>query len=234
MSGLAVHVTDTRKGVAGEREQEDDAILVARAARGDRDAFRVLVERHQHRSYRLAFEVTRSKEDAEDVIQESFVKAYLALPSFKGESAFSTWLHRIVYNMAIDVRRKRSGKERGREEFDELKIVPGSDNLAVAREEFHPHARLVSKESAGRIQEELNTLSEEHRAVVILREIEGMSYEEIADVVGVSKGTVMSRLHYARKRLQRGLRDLRGSEGDESIVEESEHTLPTEREEGVS
>jgi len=196
-----------------EREDEE---LVAQAADGDRDAYRVLVERYQSRVLRLALEMVKNRHDAEDIVQESFVKAYLALRSFKGESSFYTWLHRIAYNMAIDFRRKNLKHVVNAEEYNDASMVAADQMEIGGRTDANPHSNLFHKERLEKIRGALSGISEEHRAVVVLREVEGMSYEEIADVVGISKGTVMSRLHYARKKLQKTLREFisddRGSE----------------------
>lgn len=197
-------------GISGGAEAErrrtvaaDDLSLIATVRGGGEagsDAYRTLVERYQEKVYRIAFEVLRSHEDAQDATQESFVKAFLALKEFKGDSSFYTWLYRIAFNMSVDWKRKVA-----RRPSQELKedSVPYSGPLSGTVE--GPHAALVRKEQGDKIQEVLKELSDEHRTVVVLREVEGMSYEEIADVVGVSKGTVMSRLFYARRKLQEGL-----------------------------
>lgn len=189
-----------------------DRELVSLAQHGDKQAYHQLVERYQRRAFALALEVTNSQQDAEDVVQEAFVKAYLSLRTFKGNSAFYTWLYRIVYNMAIDV--KRRAQRRGGEslEYDEVRVNSrtASELSTMMSERFSsPHAALQRKEHALRIQETISQLSEEHRAVVVLRELDGCSYAEIADILGINKGTVMSRLFYARKRLQEELVDLR-------------------------
>ena len=176
--------------------------LVKRAKGGEREAFRELVERYQGRVFHLAFDVLKNREDAEDVIQESFVKAYLSLDRFKGDSSFYTWLYRIVYNMSIDVRRKVQRRATAPFELDESRAEVES----VSGSEFStrteaPDRVYQYREELKLVDAALSELSEEHRVVLLLRERDGLSYEEIADVVGVARGTVMSRLHYARKEL---------------------------------
>ena len=178
-------------------------------------AYQCLVERHSARVRAIAFEILRNREDAEDVAQESFVKAYLSIRSFKGESSFYTWLYRIVYNMAIDLRRKY--KRRGGEhlEFDEMVSVKavsdapdkgvGSSFDGTSSRIEGPHEALHWKEAGSTIQAALSELSEEHRAVIVLREVDGLNYDDIARVTGSPRGTIMSRLHYARKALQKAL-----------------------------
>jgi len=198
--------------------RNDDTELVARSSSGDKDAYRLLVEKYQQRVFGIALEVVKSREDAEDIAQEVFVKAYLSLPDFKGQSSFYTWLYRIAYNMAVDFRRRVQRRGGPPVEFDEAKIGSTPDD-AILRTRFDgPHDLVVRKEESHQIQKVLAEISPEHRAVITLREIEGLSYDEIADVLRVSKGTVMSRLHYARKRLQQSLVGL----GLRSAVPEAE------------
>ncbi len=183
-----------------------DKALVARSVAGDKEAFRILVDKYQAKAYSIAFGVLQRKEDAEDVVQESFVKAFLSLKDFKGESAFYTWFYRIVFNMSVDYRRKIMRRGGPPVEYDELMPPSGIDS-SVAADDLaqNPHTLMARKETAKQFAESLKELSEDHRTVIALREFEGLSYEEIADVTGVSKGTVMSRLHYARKKLQEEL-----------------------------
>lgn len=189
--------------VDGERvERRDDIELVKGALCGDHQAFRVLVEKYQERSFALAYEILKSREDAEDVVQESFVKAYLSLADFRRQSAFYTWLYRIVYNMAIDFKRKLIRRGGQNVELDESERQAAD---FLGRRALGPDEALLHREKGWQIKQALDGLSDEHRAVVMLREIEGLSYDEIARVAGVSKGTVMSRLHYARRRLQNAL-----------------------------
>lgn len=190
----------------GDQEADDERSLVQRAQSGDRDSFRVLVERYQQRAFRLALTVLRDAAGAEDVVQEAFVKAYLSLAEFENKSSFFTWLYRIVMNMAIDARRKRT--RRGTElsldspsqAADRNEERPLSD--VIPDESANPESKAIGAQSLILLQKSLGELSEEHRAVVLMREVDGLSYEEIADSLGVAKGTVMSRLFYARKKLQ--------------------------------
>jgi RNA polymerase sigma-70 factor, ECF subfamily len=204
--------TPLKDGGPNGGAHETDAEFVVRATKGDKEAYRQLVERYQGRVYAIAFEIVKNREDAEDITQESFVKAYLSLGSFKGDSSFFTWLYRIVHNMALDVRRKLARRGGGTLEYDEAKASKtreggGSYGISSGAEVLGPQEQLLDREKAAVIQRALGEISEEHRSVVVLREIDGLSYEEIAKVTGVSKGTVMSRLFYARKKLQQALRD---------------------------
>lgn len=174
-----------------------DPELIARARRGDARAFRLLVERHQRRVVAIALGMVRNRQDALDVAQEAFLRVHCALGSFDGQSQFSTWLYRIVHNLCIDHLRRR----RIEVEFDErdasLRPAPAvGDDPARAVADRELRARFVTA---------LETLSPAHRAVLTLREVEGLSYQQIAEVVGCSIGTVMSRLFHARRNLQREL-----------------------------
>ncbi len=197
-----------------ETQSESDLYFVALAQKGDKLAFRHLFERYQRRAMTLAFQIARSKEDAEDIVQDAFVRAYISLKDFKGESSFYTWLYRIVHNIAIDHKRRiqRRGGEAleysedtlgiGNKPIEEIttSVVQGGTNTS-------PLDNLVQKERIQKLRGALGELSEDHRAAVVLRELDGMSYDEIADVTGVAKGTVMSRLHYARKKIQEAFED---------------------------
>jgi len=191
-------------GRARERpESQDDRQLVERAKQGEREAFASLVRRHQDRAFNLAYQIVRNREDALDVAQEAFTRAYTSLPTFKGDATFSTWLHRIVVNLAIDsLRRRRRGGEatyddaRGLPEEPEADLPVGEDPVTV----------LEAKQTRALLARGIEQLPPAQRAVLILREIEGMSYEEIAQAVGCNLGTVMSRLFYARRKLQQILK----------------------------
>lgn len=197
----------------------DDNDLVRMTLSGDKEAYRALVERYQGRLFTTALDIVKTREDAEDVVQETFVKAFLSLAQFKGQSSFYTWLYRICFNMAIDIRRKagrRGGTHLEYKEHISVNKGPvqegvrdaGSGGAAHQPQNVEgPHDALARKELGRKIQEVLGELSEEHRAVIMLREVDGLDYEEIAHAIGVPKGTVMSRLFYARKALQKALEE---------------------------
>lgn len=211
----------------------DDNDLVRMTLKGDKEAYRALVERYQGRLFTTALDIVKTREDAEDVVQETFVKAFLSLAQFKGQSSFYTWLYRICFNMAIDIRRKAGRRGGTHLEFKEhlgVNRSAGEDGardsggLGVGHQPQRvegPHDALARKELGRKIQEVLATLSEEHRAVIMLREVDGLDYEEIAKAIGVPKGTVMSRLFYARKALQKALEefapDMSGATDAENI-----------------
>jgi RNA polymerase sigma-70 factor (ECF subfamily) len=182
----------------------DDAALIERCRAGDIAAFEPLVEKYRQRVWRLAYNVLRDREEAWDVAQEGFVRAWQALPSFRGQSAFYTWLFRIVMNVAAD--RARSRAARGRAFGTERVPEEDWDRVLVDQPaEATPDAAAAGAEKRARIERALATLSDDHRRIVVLSDIEGLSYKEIADVLEIPMGTVMSRLHNARKRLKAAL-----------------------------
>lgn len=190
-----------------ENLEATDAQMVTRVLAGDRDAYRIIVRRYQNRLHAMVLGMVRNQEDARDITQNAFIKAYESLSSFRIESSFYTWLYRIAMNLAID--HCRRGQRRKTSSFDEkigsneedgpIDPLPAPDN---------PQKALQRKELQERIFAALEQLPEEHREVVLLREVEGFSYKEIADMLDLPEGTVMSRLFYARKKLQITLRDL--------------------------
>jgi RNA polymerase sigma-70 factor (ECF subfamily) len=194
------------------RDPVDDRELVEAARKGDRDAFRTLFERYHRRAYSLAFGVLRHQDDALDVVQDAFIKAHKYLDKFEGNSSFYTWLYRIVMNLAIDHLRKH--RRQKPVELDEKHLEEGAggiaeDSLLPKVLGGNPGRALMDKEIRARIDEALGELSENHRAVLVMRELEGMSYEEMAQAMNCSKGTIMSRLFHARKNMQKRLIDLR-------------------------
>jgi RNA polymerase sigma-70 factor, ECF subfamily len=186
----------------------DDAALIERCRAGDVAAFEPLVEKYRQRVWRLAYNSLRDREEAWDVAQEAFIRAYQALPSFRGQSAFYTWLYRIVMNVAAD--RARSRGARGRAFGTER--VPEEDWERVLPDqnpgEESPEDAAARREQRQKLVKALDTLPEHHRRIVMLSDLEGLSYREIADTLEIPMGTVMSRLHNARKRLRDALRPL--------------------------
>lgn len=186
---------------------DSDLNLVKRARNGDEDAFRDLMLRHQRRIFQLCFGMVRNKDDALDLTQETFVKVYRNLDRFEGNSAFYTWAYRIARNVTIDHLR-RSRRHRSVEYDDAIgrDDEQGIDDTFLSRPLNLNPARVVSRrELLDKINEAALSLSDIHREVITLREVEGLSYQEIADRLEISIGTVMSRLHHARKRMQEQL-----------------------------
>ena len=190
------------------REAEEDRALIAQAQAGDMGAFRRLVERNERRAFAVAFALLRDENDAREIVQEAFLRAFKSLDGFKGTSAFFTWLYRIITNLSIDLKRKP-----GRQVLDLDESRLSADEALVDFPALghssgtNPADDVRRTEIAGRLQAALDALPPYHRAVIVLREVEGMSYEEMAQVMGVSKGTIMSRLFHARQKLQRALAD---------------------------
>jgi RNA polymerase sigma-70 factor, ECF subfamily len=184
------------------RPDGDEAELIERAKAGDSKAFGILVERYQRRVVGVAMAVVHDQEDALELAQESFVRAFENIRKFESRSSFSTWLYRITANIAIDFRRRerRHPTMRGEEAETEIDRLPS--NLGDSFKETQ------RSETAQRIKDALGQLTPEHRAAILLREVEGLSYDEISDVLQCPRGTVMSRLHYARNHLREILKDL--------------------------
>jgi RNA polymerase sigma-70 factor (ECF subfamily) len=210
------------------REPVDDRALVEAARGGDRDAFRTLFERYHRRAYALALGMLRHSEDALDVVQDAFIKAHRYLDKFEGNSSFYTWLYRIVMNLAIDHLRKHR-RVRPVELDDQTLEDAGDDALLPTILGGNPGRALLDKEIRRRIDEALGELSDNHRAVLIMRELEGMSYEEMAQAMGCSKGTIMSRLFHARKNMQKRLVDLVDSRYADDLDHDDEEPAPAVR-----
>lgn len=190
------------------RVENDDAELVRRGRAGDRDALRQLFERYQRRLLAVVVGMVRNPEDAREIVQDTFVRAFRNLEGFKGDSSFYTWLYRIAVNRAIDLRRRTSRHQST--EFDES-VATGEEftiSAGGAAGSGDPFEAVRNRELGRKIGEAIESLTPDHRAVILLREIEGLSYEEISEVMDCSLGTVMSRLHYARKKLQAKLKEL--------------------------
>jgi RNA polymerase sigma-70 factor (ECF subfamily) len=182
-----------------------DRELVERCQRGRLDAYSELVSRYRNRVYALAFGMVRNEQDATDLCQETFVKGWQAIRGFKKNASFYTWLYRITTNLCIDHVRRRDRRPT-------VEFLEAVDPDADVEVEVPPSNQPLPTEEVRRrelrelIEAALERLSPEHRIVVQLREFEGLDYAAIAKVVGCSMGTVMSRLHYARKHLQKLLR----------------------------
>ncbi|MBL8320018.1 MAG: RNA polymerase sigma factor RpoE [Burkholderiaceae bacterium] len=193
--------------------EDTDAALVERAKRGDTRAFEMLVVKYRRRIERLIGRMVRDTDLVQDVAQESFIRAYRALPQFRGESAFYTWLYRIAVNTAkktlLELKRDLLVTESariGRDDDDETSRLENELSDAAS-----PDAVLASKEIAATVNAAINGLSDELRQAVTLREIEGLSYEEIADVMNCPIGTVRSRIFRAREAIALKLRPLLGT-----------------------
>ncbi len=185
----------------------DDITLVERVRTGDQRAFKLLVERYQRKIYSVALGMLKDKEEAKDVAQEAFVKVYRYIDHFKGDASFYTWLYRITVNICIDVMRKK-GSTSGREavEFDEsvkMDIAEANIGAVGSRLGTNPQKSALRAELAQRITDAIQQIPEAHRKILLLREVEGMSYEDLARTLNIPKGTVMSRLFHARLKMQK-------------------------------
>jgi len=186
--------------------ERSDRELVRASRRGDKEAFRELLERYQRKVVSVALGMVHNRDDAMEIAQETFVKAFENLGNFKGESSFYTWLYRIVVNRAIDFQRR----ERRHPTVALEDRVSGGDeyeNILREAKPADPYHHAQAHEIGERVNAAINELTPDHKAVILLREVEGLSYDEISRVMQCSKGTVMSRLHYARKKLQKKLKD---------------------------
>ncbi len=207
--------SNPERGPAGSFGSDDstdgadgDFQLVARAQRGDMGSYDVLVTRHRGKIFAMIRNMIHQEADAWDLSQEVFIKAWQALPKFEAKAKFSTWLYRIAHNVVYDWVRKRkieSSGELNDELFDREKIDSASMTTPSGGEP--PDDTLSRNELRVKIETALGKLSEEHREVVVLKDVQGLSYKEIADVMECSIGTVMSRLYYARQKLQTMLKD---------------------------
>ena len=177
--------------------ERTESILVADLCDGDMTALAILVDRHKDLVYRVAMQITKNSDDASDVLQDAFLKVYDSINAFRQESAFKTWLYRIVVNLSIDAVKKRKRQQESMASLSEVSDVHQSQDI-----QQDPTRQAERNELQEWVTQAVNSLSIKHRAVVILHELEGLSHPQIADILDCSEGTVRSRLHYARKRLR--------------------------------
>ena len=183
----------------------DEDYIITSIIDGDSNAFRVLVERYEHRIYNVIYGMVHSREDATELSQDVFIKAFQNLANFRIGSRFYTWICRIAINASIDFLRKR--KFRQTSDFDEGIATVSDGVIFDGHARDNPERNASLSELHSRIIEEVQKLPDEQKQVLVLKEVDGLAYREIAEVLGVAQGTVMSRLFYARKRLQEALRD---------------------------
>jgi RNA polymerase sigma-70 factor (ECF subfamily) len=174
---------------------KDDALLIDEVLAGDTSAFGQLVVKYQDRLFNTLSYVVGSCEEAEDVVQDAFVQAFVKLGTFQRASAFYTWLYRIAFNLAVSRKRRR----RPEVSVDQTRELTGDEPVDDGQA---PGDHLEQQESAEQVQEALQRVSVEHRTILVLREMDGLCYEEIADVLELPVGTVRSRLHRARLALR--------------------------------
>ena len=190
-----------KEKVTKAKNDPPDSELVLKSQQGDVRAFDELVERYHDRIYGLAYNMLSNREDAEDLTQEIFVKAFEALPRFKGKSLFYTWLYRIAINKTINYRKKRNrNRALSLDQFDQE--IKSDDIYQDLTAKGSPLRNINLTELQERLNASLQKLSDKHRTVMIMHDMQGIPHEEIAKVVGASSGTVRSRLFYARKQMQ--------------------------------
>lgn len=210
----------------------DDHELVAAAQGGDRRAFQALYQRYERKVFAVAYGFLRSQEDALDVVQEAFIKVHRYLPNFEGQSSFYTWLYRIVANLCIDHIR-RSGRKKDVEFDDKLRHdgdQESATNMVQIAALGDPVEAVRNKEILKAVRESLQHLSDKHRAVIVMRELQGLSYADMAKAMNCSKGTIMSRLFHARRNMQKLLKDRLdySPENPDSSADESSDSLTQE------
>jgi RNA polymerase sigma-70 factor (ECF subfamily) len=192
-------------------DREIDQELVLRAQRGDKRAYELLVMKYQRKLGRLLSRWVRDPAEVEDVTQEAFIKAYRALPSFRGESAFYTWLYRIAINTAKNYLVALGRRAPTSTTFDNEE-AEGFEDAEQLRDSATPESELESKQMAAVVNKAMDALPEDLRTAITLREIEGLSYDEIANVMNCPIGTVRSRIFRAREAIATELRPLLGTE----------------------
>jgi len=188
-------------------DREADQILVERVQRGDKQAFGLLVSKYQRRLMRLISRLVRDPAEVEDVAQEAFIKAYRALPGFRGESAFYTWLYRIGINAAKNYLAAKGRRAPTTSEFDSEEAENFDDGEQL-RDINTPDRLLMSKQIGATVNAAMDALPEDLREAIVLREIDGMSYEEIAQIMDCPIGTVRSRIFRAREAISEKLKPL--------------------------
>ena len=181
--------------------ERTEALLIDHLREGDETALAPLVEKYKHMVHRLALQITKNHEDANDVMQETFIKVYQSIHTFRQEAAFETWVYRIAVNEALNfVKRRERRRESSLETTDESEF--NTETLRKAEINNDPEIQAEKAELRHWVTKAVNSLSLKHRIVVILHELEGLTHAEIASILNCSEGTVRSRLHYARKQLR--------------------------------
>ncbi len=195
-------------------EDDNETKLVERAQDGDRQAFQKLVEKYQRKVYGVCIGMLKDEADSKDVSQEVFIKVYRYIDNFNFESSFYTWLYRITVNKCIDFIRKQKRKKEVDYDDEILRDgdVEGDEHILPSRLGIDPDKAYGRKELRANMLKALETLSEKHRTILVLREVEGLSYLEMAEVLDVSKGTVMSRLYHARRYFQEAVEEYVGED----------------------
>ena len=192
----------------GKRKPDEDAPLVARAQNGDTTAFDELVVKHSSKLYGLVYHMTSNHEDTNDLLQDIFAKAYRSLKRFRGKSSFYTWIYSISVNMTLNFLKKR--KRRQAMSLDDIDNgIQNDKEFIEMTSKSDPIREVGIHELQKRLNEAMQRLSDDHRAVVTMYDIQGMPHKEISKILGVSEGTVRSRLFYAHRQLQNFLEEFR-------------------------
>ncbi|MGB5987270.1 MAG: sigma-70 family RNA polymerase sigma factor [Desulfobacterales bacterium] len=199
-----------------QREGFDEAELVAGLKQGSEDAYRTLVRHFQDRLFKVAYGILLDREEAWDIVQDVFFKVFQSIDSFKSQARLSTWLHRITVNHCLNWKRRWKRRLRGyHRPLDADSGDPEGRYPPIGTEQYQPERQVREKQMARNLWASVAELPEEARAVFMLKEVEGLSYDEIADILKVKRGTVSSRLFYARKRIKKSLAPYLEAEGDE-------------------
>lgn len=186
------------------RLHQDEVALIADALEGNQRAYTALTNKHKPAVYQIVFKIVRNKETANDLVQETFMKAFASLASYRSEYRFSTWLYRIAANASIDFLRKKRIKALSLDRPIDTK--DGSVELEVADNTYNPERELVRKEQRYSIEDAITSLPDKYRQVIIYRHKDDKTYEEIADLLGIPVGTVKARIFRARELLKKKLR----------------------------
>jgi RNA polymerase sigma factor (sigma-70 family) len=179
-------------------DRSEERRIIEKVLKGDTNAFEAIVSEHERLVYNIALKMLQSPEDAQDAVQETFIKAYQSLGAFRGESKLSVWLYRLASNVCIDMLRKRRVQTVSLSAEDE---DGGEQALELPDERFSPEAELEKKELRRAVREGLGELGDDYRQVLVMREVAGLSYNEIAEATRLDLGTVKSRIFRARKKL---------------------------------
>ena len=204
-------ISDVKKGVGDSvvSDRDLDWAIVQRVQNGEVSAFNQLVQKYRQPLFSIIYNMTGNREDATDIAQEVFIKAFQSIKRFRGQASFYTWLYRIAVNSSITfIKRVKKQRFINYETIDETLVSSEILEYFTAKTKTEKGALL--KELQEKLNEALQKLSPKHRIVVILHEVEGMSHKEIADITKTSEGTVRSRLHYAKKMLQAFLQEYIG------------------------
>ena len=192
----------------------NEKLLVQKSQQGDMDAFEQLIVQYEKKVYTIAYKYMGNPEDAKDLAQEALIKAYQSIQGFRGESSFGTWIGRITANKCLDELRKRKRLQVSSLD-DEVELEEGSVKKEIASERMTPEESVLKEETVQYVQKKLEQMKEEYRIVLILRELEGYSYDEIANFLSCSLGTVKSRISRARNYLKEQIMEEYKNEGKE-------------------